>query len=157
MRTRVSVQEAPFDLGAEYLAVADAAEVGGIGCFIGQVRGGEDLVALRLEHYPAMTQHALTAIIGTAEARFDLVACTVIHRFGRLEVGEPIVLVLAASAHRQAALDATRFLIDWLKTDAPFWKCAEFADGRQCWVAAHAADDATRAAWDAGPSSRSSG
>ncbi len=143
----VRVQAAPFDAGAEMAALLDGREdVGGLGCFVGVVRGG-DILAMTLEHYPGMTERALAAIAAEAEARWDLLGCTVIHRHGRLLPGEPIVLVLAASQHRQAALDATAFLIDWLKTRAPFWKQEERADGTNGWVEARETDDAAAARW----------
>ncbi len=88
-----------------------------------------------LEHYPAMTERAMARIAEQAEQRWALLGCTVIHRVGRLVPGANIVLVLAAAAHRQPALDATAFLIDWLKTKAPFWKKEQFADGAESWVA----------------------
>jgi molybdopterin synthase catalytic subunit len=144
---RIVVQSAPFDIAAEFAAVAAGAGIGGVGCFVGQVRGDRDLLALTLEHYPGMTERALAAIVAEAEQRWTLLGCTVIHRVGRLAVGEPIVLVIAASGHRTEALEATRFLIDWLKTDAPFWKCEERATGRS-WVESHAADAAIRQGWD---------
>ena len=143
----VRVQAEPFDAGAEIAALlAGRTDVGGLGCFIGTVRGGETL-AMTLEHYPGMTQRALQAIVQQAEARWGLLGCTVIHRHGRLLPGDPIVLVLATSPHRQAALDATAFLIDWLKTRAPFWKQEERADGTAAWVEARAADDKAAARW----------
>jgi molybdopterin synthase catalytic subunit len=148
---RVVVQEAPFDVGAELAALtAGRADVGGIGVFVGTVRDsaqGRPITAMTLEHYPGMTERALAAIVAEAEARWPLAGCTVIHRVGRLTPGEGIVLVAAASAHRQAALEATAFLIDWLKTRAPFWKQEEFADGTAEWVAARAEDDAAAARW----------
>jgi molybdopterin synthase catalytic subunit len=131
---RILVQAERFDLGAEYEALAAGPEIGGVGCFVGRVRGEGDLISLTLEHYPGMTERSLAAIVAQAEARWPLLGCTVIHRIGRLPVGEPIVLVLAASRHRRDALEATRFLIDWLKTDAPFWKCEEHRDGARSWV-----------------------
>ncbi len=150
----VRVQAEAFDPGAELAALlAGRTDVGGIGCFVGVVRdsaGGQPIRGMTLEHYPGMTERALAAIAAEAEARWDLQGCTVIHRHGRLLPGEPIVLVLAASAHRQAALDATAFLIDWLKTRAPFWKQEELADGGAHWVEAREADDAAAARWDAG-------
>ncbi len=94
-----------------------------------------------------MTERAMAAIAAEAEARWGLLGCTLLHRVGRLRPGETIVLVLAAAAHRQAALDATAFLIDWLKTRAPFWKKEAFADGAEAWVAARAEDDAAAARW----------
>ena len=148
---RVQIQAAPFDLGAEFAALADGCrDIGGIGCFVGTVRdsaGGRPIAALLLEHYPAMTARALARIAAEAERRWGLLGCTVIHRVGRLEPGAPIVLVLAASAHRQAALEATSFLIDWLKTKAPFWKKEELADGSADWVAARAGDEAAASRW----------
>jgi molybdopterin synthase catalytic subunit len=133
---RIRVQAERFDIGAEYEALAVGPQIGGVGCFVGRVRGEADLVALTLEHYPGMTERSLEAIVARAEAQWDLLGCTVIHRIGRLAVGEPIVLVIAASRHRRDALQATQFLIDWLKTDAPFWKCEEHRDGARTWVVA---------------------
>lgn len=148
---RVLVQEADFDTGAEIARLtAGRTDIGGIGCFVGTVRsqaGGRAITALALEHYPAMTEPALARIAAEAARRWDLLACTLIHRVGRLRPGENIVLVLAASAHRQAALEATAFLIDWLKTKAPFWKKETFADGRESWVAAREADEAAASRW----------
>ena len=148
---RVRVQAEPFDLAAEFATLAGGrTDIGGIGCFVGMVRdeaAGRAITAMHLEHYPAMTQPALAAIAVEAERRWSLLGCTVIHRIGRLVPGEAIVLVLAASAHRQAALDATGFLIDWLKTRAPFWKKEEFADGAQGWVAAREEDEAAASRW----------
>ena len=148
----VRVQAEPFDSGAELaLLLAGRTDVGGIGCFVGAVRdsaGGRPIRAMRLEHYPDMTERALERIAAEAEVRWSLLGCTVLHRYGRLSPGEPIVLVLAASPHRQAALDATGFLIDWLKTRAPFWKQEEFADGEAAWVAAREEDTAAAARWE---------
>ncbi|MBV8616997.1 MAG: molybdenum cofactor biosynthesis protein MoaE [Acetobacteraceae bacterium] len=148
---RIVVQEADFDTGAEIARLtAGRTDIGGIGCFVGTVRseaGGRAIAALTLEHYPAMTEPALARIAAEAERRWDLLGCTLIHRVGRLRPGENIVLVLAASAHRQAALEATAFLIDWLKTKAPFWKKETFSDGREAWVAAREADEAAAERW----------
>lgn len=148
----VRVQAPAFDPGAEMAALlAGRTDVGGVGCFVGVVRdsaGGQPIRSMTLEHYPGMTERALSAIAAEAEARWALHGCVVIHRHGRLLPGEPIVLVLTASAHRQAALDATAFLIDWLKTRAPFWKQEELADGGAHWVEAREADDAAAARWD---------
>lgn len=143
----ISVDGAGFDLVAEQAALCGLPGVGGIGAFVGLVRGGDGLETLVLEHYPGMTEAAMRAIAERAARRWDLLAVTLRHRVGRLRVGEPIVLVLAASAHRDAALSATRFLIDWLKTDAPFWKREEFRDGRRQWVAARESDRTAREAW----------
>ncbi len=94
-----------------------------------------------------MTERAIGRIVAEAEVRWPLLGCTVIHRVGRLRAGDNIVLVIAASSHRQAALDATAFLIDWLKTKAPFWKREEFADGAGQWVEAREADDVAASRW----------
>ena len=151
----IRVQHEPFDAGREIaLLTAGRTDIGGIGCFVGVVRGsaGPDrLDALTLEHYPAMTEKALAQIAGQAQTRWELLGCTLIHRFGRLVPGEPIVLVLAASAHREAALAATAFLIDWLKTRAPFWKQEQLRDGSARWIEARADDDQAAARWEQAP------
>ncbi len=147
----IRVQAAPFDTGAEIAALLTGrTDIGGLGCFLGVVRdshAGEPVVAMTLEHYPGMTERALTSIAEEAERRWELSGCTVVHRVGRMLPGEPIVLVLATSAHRQAALDATAFLIDWLKTRAPFWKREESAGGVSRWVEARADDDRAASRW----------
>jgi molybdopterin synthase catalytic subunit len=152
----IKVQAEDFDIGAEYAALtAGRTDIGGIGCFVGTVRNSgldqrvaaERVAALTLEHYPAMTERAIARITAEAERRWNLLGCTVVHRVGRLVAGDNIVLVLAAAAHRQPALDATAFLIDWLKTKAPFWKREEFSGGSTAWVAATEADDAAAARW----------
>ncbi len=143
----IRVQTAPFDVSAEIAALTGGrVDVGGIGCFVGNVRGG-DVAALELEHFPGMTERAIGAIAAEAEARWSLLGCTLIHRVGRLLPGDGIVLVLAASRHRQASLDATGFLIDWLKTRAPFWKKEFRIDGSNAWVEARDADDEAAARW----------
>jgi molybdopterin synthase catalytic subunit len=148
---RIKVQRENFDIGAEFAALsAGRTDIGGIGCFVGTVRNNamdQRVAAMTLEHYPAMTESAIARITEEAERRWQLLGCTVIHRVGRLVAGDNIVLVLAAAAHRQPALDATAFLIDWLKTKAPFWKREEFADGGAAWVDARDADDAAAARW----------
>ncbi len=148
---RILVQTEDFDIGAEIAALTRGrTAIGGIGCFVGTVRDdrqGRPLAALCLEHYPAMTERAIARIVAEAEQRWPLLGCTVIHRVGRLEPGANIVLVLAASAHRQAALDAVAFLIDWLKTKAPFWKKEQFAGGDETWVEARDTDDTAAARW----------
>jgi molybdopterin synthase catalytic subunit len=148
---RICVQTEDFDLAAETAAlVAGRTDIGGIGCFIGTVRdnqNGRAIAALTLEHYPAMTERAIARIVAEAERRWELLACTVIHRIGRLTPGANIVLVLTASAHRQPALEATAFLIDWLKTKAPFWKKEQFTDGAENWVEAQGSDEAAAARW----------
>ena len=144
----IRVQEAGFDLAAEAaLLTAGREDVGGLASFVGLCRADDGLAALVLEHYPGMTERALERIAAEACARWPLSGCTVIHRVGRLPPGAPIVLVLTASAHRAAALESCAFLIDWLKTRAPFWKREEFADGQSRWVEAKAEDEAAAARW----------
>ena len=147
---RILVQEALFDMAAETAALtAGRTDIGGVASFLGVCRGDDSLAAMVLEHYPGMTERALGRIAAEAEARWPLTGCTVIHRVGPILPGEPIVLVLTASAHRAAALESCAFLIDWLKTKAPFWKREEFADGDARWVAAKTEDDAAAARWSA--------
>ncbi len=147
----VRVQEAPFDIGAEMAALtAGRTDIGGIGSFVGTVRdtaAGRPITQMTLEHYPGMTEQAMAAIAAEAERRWNLLGCTLVHRVGALSPGEGIVLVLAAAPHRQAALDATGFLIDWLKTRAPFWKKERFSDGAERWVQARETDDAAADRW----------
>ena len=146
--SRISVQEAVFDLAAESAALsAGRDDVGGIASFVGICRADDGIAAMVLEHYPGMTEKALAGIAAEAERRWPLTGCTIIHRVGRLEPGAPIVLVLTASAHRSAALESCAFLIDWLKTGAPFWKREEFADGATRWVEARAEDEAATRRW----------
>lgn len=143
------IQPEPFDAGTEAAALsAGRRDIGAIVSFTGLVRADDDLVALTLEHYPAMTARQLAAIAAQAWARWPLLGGTVIHRHGRLLPGEPIVLVAIASAHRGAAFEAAEFLMDWLKTRAPFWK-QEDRGQEQRWVAAKASDDAAAARWEA--------
>jgi molybdopterin synthase catalytic subunit len=145
----IKVQTEDFDVGAEIAALtAGRTDIGGIGCFVGTVRdNGRSVTGMTLEHYPGMTERAIARITGEAAERWPLMGCTVIHRVGPLRPGENIVLVIAASAHRQAALDATAFLIDWLKTKAPFWKREDLADGNGTWVDAREEDDAAASRW----------
>ena len=143
------VQAEAFDAGAEAAALAAGrCDIGAIVSFTGLVRADAGLVALTLEHYPAMTTRQLNTIAATAWARWPLIGGTVIHRYGRLLPGDSIVLVAIASAHRGAAFEAAEFLMDWLKTRAPFWK-QEDRDGAQSWVAAKSSDDAAAARWEA--------
>ena len=143
---KVRVSPDPFDSGVEISALGRKG-VGAVASFVGIVRGDGGLVAMTLEHYPAMTEAALTALANDAAARWSLSGVTLHHRVGRLVPGDPIVLVACASPHRRNALDACAFLIDRLKTDAPFWKQESFADGRETWVEAREGDDAAAARW----------
>ena len=145
---RVCVQTEDFDSGAE-LARLETLGGGAVASFTGLVRGDDGLTALTLEHYPGMTQTALTALAGEAEARWPLAGLVLIHRVGRMAVGERIVLVATASPHRAAALEACSFLIDRLKTDAPFWKKEERGSGETRWVEARASDEDAAARWTA--------
>jgi molybdopterin synthase catalytic subunit len=142
----VRIEPDDFDAGAE-LAALGTDGVGGIASFIGVVRGGEGLVSLTLEHYPAMTQRALDMLAEQAMARWQLEGVTLLHRVGVMVPGDRIVLVGVASAHRAAALEACAFLIDAVKTRAPFWKRERFADGRDVWVDARSSDDEAAARW----------
>lgn len=148
---RVSVQEADFDLSAEVAALrAGDGGVGAVATFVGTVRGGEGaggIVAMELEHYPGMTERAIEAMVDEAARRFDVRAVRVIHRIGRLAPGDQIVLVAVASAHRGQAFQACEFLMDYLKTQAPFWKKEHARDGSARWVDARVADDAALARW----------
>jgi molybdopterin synthase catalytic subunit len=144
---RVAVQAGDFDVAAE-LAALEALGGGGVASFTGVVRGGGGLVALELEHYPAMTQAQVERICDEALARWPLLGLSVIHRFGRLEPGARIVFVGTASRHRTAALESCAFLIDWLKSEAPFWKKEHFADGATGWVEARAEDEVKAKGWN---------
>jgi molybdopterin synthase catalytic subunit len=146
----IKVQREDFDIGAELGAfTAGRTDVGGVASFVGLVRdmaGGAKVGAMTLEHYPAMTERKLAEIEAEAQRRWPLLASLIIHRYGRLEPGERIVLVATASPHRQAALESCAFLIDWLKTKAPFWKLEETAAGAQ-WVEARDSDDDAAGRW----------
>jgi len=146
----IRVQQEPFDFAAEIRAItAGNTSIGGIVSFVGTVRdmaGGKTVGAMTLEHYPGMTEKALAEIEAEANARWPLEASLIVHRVGRMEPGEGIVLVVTASAHREAAFEACAFLIDWLKTKAPFWKLEEGDVGAE-WVEARASDDEAAARW----------
>ena len=144
----VRVQTEDFDVGAESRAL-QADTVGGIALFVGTVRGlrsDDGVTAMTLEHYPGMTESELERIEAEARTRWPLEDVTIIHRVGRLLAGDQIVLVATASAHRQAAFDAAQFIMDFLKTDAPFWKAEERA-GKTSWVDARDSDSAARDKW----------
>ena len=146
----IRVQVEDFDVGAELARLtAGRTDVGGVASFIGLVRdlaGGAEVGAMTLEHYPGMTEKKLAEIEAEAHRRWPLQASLIIHRYGRLEPGDRIVLVATASPHRQAALESCAFLIDWLKTKAPFWKVEETAAGPR-WVEARGSDDEATARW----------
>jgi molybdopterin synthase catalytic subunit len=145
----IRVQEADFDVGAELAALAAGRpDAGALAVFVGLVRADGDppIEALTLEYYPGMTERQLARIEAEAGARWPLANSLVIHRFGRLAPGARIVLAATLSAHRQAAFDACRFLVDYLKSAAPFWKREETPAGPR-WVEASPADEASRLAW----------
>ena len=148
--SRVSIQSADFDLSTEAAALrAGDGGVGAVVAFVGTVRdqGGASAVsAMELEHYPGMTEAAIEAMVDEAFRRFDIRAARVIHRVGLLQALDQIVLVLVASAHRGQAFQACEFLMDYLKTQAPFWKKEYTADGAH-WVDARVADDEALARW----------
>ena len=147
---RIAVQSAPFDPGHELAAfTATAKEAGAVVSFTGLVRDdGGKLSALEIEHYPGMTEKALTEITDAAVRRWSLIDALVIHRHGRLLPGERIVLVVVTGAHRGEAFAACEFVMDYLKTRAPFWKKETTAAGSR-WVEAREADDEAAARWDA--------
>ncbi len=147
---RVSIQTVDFDLGAEVAALRAAdAGVGAVASFVGTVRDrndGQGVSAMELEHYPGMTEKAIEAMIDQAFERFDIRAARVIHRVGPLKPLDQIVLVVVTSAHRGAAFQACEFLMDYLKTQAPFWKKESTPEGSR-WVDARISDDAALARW----------
>jgi molybdopterin synthase catalytic subunit len=146
----VRVQAEPFDIAAEIRALtAGDYDIGAVVTFTGLVREvakGAAGQSMTLEHYPGMTEKALAAIEAEARARWPLSGVMVIHRVGRLEPGEDIVLVVTASRHREAAFESAAFLMDWLKTKAPFWK-KEASSAGETWVEARDSDDAAAARW----------
>jgi molybdopterin synthase catalytic subunit len=146
----IRVQQEDFDPGVEIAALtAGKTRIGGVASFIGLVRDladGDDVAAMTLEHYPGMTERQLEEVEAEAHRRWPLDASLIIHRYGRLEPGERIVLVVTASSHRKAALESCAFLIDWLKTQAPFWKLEATGDGER-WVEARTSDDEAAERW----------
>ena len=143
----VRIQPEDFDIAAELTALSDGHDdIGALVTFTGLVRGG-DITALTLEHYPGMTERALQKIEAEANARWPLKATLILHRTGRLHPGANIVLVAAASSTRQSAFDAAAFLMDYLKTDAPFWKREEKSDGTATWLDARETDGTAKARW----------
>jgi len=150
MLARVAVQTEDFDLSTEIAALrASDKRVGAVCSFVGTVRdrnAGDQVATLELEHYPGMTEKAIEAMIDAAMARFDIFAARVIHRVGLLQPLDQIVLVAVTSAHRGESFQACEFLMDYLKTQAPFWKKEETSGGAR-WVDARVSDDAALARW----------
>ncbi|MBK0393069.1 molybdenum cofactor biosynthesis protein MoaE [Ramlibacter algicola] len=148
---RVAIQHEDFDVGLELARLREGdARVGAVCSFVGTVRGG-GVLDMELEHYPGMTERAIEAMVDEAHRRFDIFAARVVHRIGLLRPGDQIVLVAVTSAHRGQSFQACEFLMDYLKTQAPFWKKERTADGER-WVDARVSDDAALARWgiDAG-------
>jgi len=147
----VRVQRQDFDVGAETAKlIADDPDIGAIVTFTGRVRGKDDgrqIAALTLEHYPGMTEAEMGAIEAEARARWPLQASLLVHRVGELKAGDNIVLVITASVHRQAAFEAAGFLMDYLKTRAPFWKKETTAAGDSAWVESRDADEDAAKRW----------
>ena len=139
----VSVQAEDFDLSTEVIEISMNARTGAVASFVGVVRE----VGMTLEHYPGMTEKALAKIAEEARGSWQVLDCTVIHSYGALEPTDQIVLVVVASAHRGDAFAACEFIMDYLKTQAPFWKKEETPAGQR-WVVARASDDAAAARWD---------
>jgi molybdopterin synthase catalytic subunit len=146
----VRVQSADFDVGAEIAALRKGdPRVGGVASFVGVVRDlndGNSVSEMTLEHYPGMTEAALEKIVAEAKSRWDIYEALVIHRIGRLQPTDQIVLVVVTSAHRGEAFQACEFLMDYLKTKAPFWKKEQTAEGGR-WVDARGSDDSAAARW----------
>jgi len=147
---KILVQSEAFELGAEVNAISQGrTDIGAIASFVGLARDmneGSGVQAMTLEHYPGMTEKALTGLVEEARSRWALLDVTVIHRVGRLLPGDPIVLVAVASRHRGEAFAACEYIMDALKTRAPFWKKEETPEGER-WVEARASDDAAAARW----------
>ena len=148
----VRVERADFDVGVEVARLtADRTDIGAIVTFSGTVRGGsgaDAITAMTLEHYPGMTEAELARVEAEAGKRWPLQASLIVHRVGTLKPGDNIVLVVTASAHRQAAFAAAEFLMDYLKTRAPFWKKEMRADGQVRWVAARECDGEAARRWE---------
>jgi molybdopterin synthase catalytic subunit len=153
MAATIRLQSEDFDVAAEAAKLTRGrTDIGAVVTFTGICRdheGGHGVSAMTLEHYPGMAEEEIARHVAEAERRWPLQGVTVIHRFGRMMPGNNIVLVVTASAHRQAAFEAASFLMDYLKTQAPFWKLEERPDG-QDWVAAKEADDEAAARWAKG-------
>ena len=147
----IKVQSEDFDIGGEISRMTnDNTSIGGLACFVGLVRdiaGDSKINSMTLEHYPGMTERQLETLEAEARQRWPLQDVLIIHRYGELMPGDRIVLVVTASAHREASLQSCEFLIDWLKTKAPFWKLEETQSGSK-WVAAREEDDQAAERWE---------
>jgi len=142
----IRIQPEDFDTAAEIARLNASTDTGAVATFTGHVRADDGLIALTLEHYPAMTEREIARHVTQAESRWPLLGVTIVHRVGRLIPGDRIVFVGVASSHRHAAFEACEFLMDYLKIHAPFWKQEERASGTR-WVEAKSADDEAAARW----------
>ena len=146
----IRVQQQDFDVGAEIAVLRKGrTDIGAIAAFVGLVRdhaGGREVTSMTLEHYPGMTEKELARIEAEARERWPLLDCLIVHRAGRLSAGDNIVLVITLSEHRHAAFEAAQFLMDYLKTTAPFWKSEQNGEERH-WVVPRDADDAAAERW----------
>ncbi|MEC7488110.1 MAG: molybdenum cofactor biosynthesis protein MoaE [Pseudomonadota bacterium] len=146
----IRVQEGDFDIGLEINRLTEGnTRIGGVSSFVGLVRdytGNEKLTAMTLEHYPGMTEKQLATLETKARARWNLEDLLIVHRYGTLAPGDRIVLVITASSHRDDSLESCRFLIDWLKTNAPFWKLEDTASGSE-WVSTRESDNSAVDRW----------
>ncbi|MET0546121.1 MAG: molybdenum cofactor biosynthesis protein MoaE [Caulobacterales bacterium] len=145
----IRVQAEPFDLAEAFTLQAGRTDVGGLACFIGSVRdltAGANVTALELQHYPGFTEQTIQRIHDEAAARFDILDQLIVHRYGKMFPGDPIVLVSTISTHREAAFDGARFVMDALKTGAPFWKKEVGPDGER-WIEPRSEDYAASARW----------
>lgn len=143
---RIRVQSEPFDASTELEGFGQAGDVGAVVTFTGVVRATGGLARMEIEHYPGMTEKAIAAIAAEAVERWGLADCLVIHRYGALTPGEPIMMVATASRHRAAAFEAAEYLMDYLKSRAPFWKKEIGPDGA-AWVAAKDEDESALGRW----------
>jgi molybdopterin synthase catalytic subunit len=139
---KISVQPGDFDLGVEVENISKNSKIGAVASFVGLVRD----VAMTLEHYPGMTERAIAKIVDEAKSRWQVIDCAVIHRYGALQPNDQIVMVAVASGHRGDAFAACEFIMDYLKTRAPFWKKEQTAEGAR-WVEAKTDDDKAAERW----------
>ena len=139
---KIAVQAGDFDLGVEIRNISKNSKIGAVASFVGLVRD----VAMTLEHYPGMTERAIERIVDEAKSRWQVIDCAVIHRYGALQPNDQIVMVAVASGHRGDAFAACEFIMDYLKTQAPFWKKEQTAEGAR-WVEAKADDDKAAERW----------
>jgi molybdopterin synthase catalytic subunit len=146
MSGEIRIQREDFDVDAEIAALTKGVDAGAVMSFLGLVRGDDGLTAMTLEHYPDMTEREIESHVTEARKRWPILGARIVHRVGKLKPGDRIVFVGVASAHRRPAFEAAQFLMDYLKTRAPFWKQEE-RDGRITWVEAKAADKAAVSRW----------